>query len=145
MTKTQVEGFKQYVKENAPGFYPIMDSVCVFVPIRDGEDYCYLLENAFGPVLPSSENLKTYSSLLLQYQKDNKIYKPVPTIADDFWTYLSIRHERLAMQLNGEMDVILENGSHKPIILPNAGHVSDNQKQEFFSAWESFNKTLIRI
>jgi len=67
------------------------------------------------------------------------------TIGDDFWNYLIAHHERLSMRLNGQMDVVLEDGRHKPIILPNAGELTENYQREFFGAWAKFSDTLIRV
>jgi len=145
MTKQQVEGFKQYVQLNEPDFYRIMDTVCLFAINRDGEDSYYLMENAFTPIRPNPANIEKYSSLLAQYKKENKIYKPVPDITDDFWNYLLNHHMRLANRLNGNFDVVFKNGRHEPSIGPDAGELAQSDKDEFALAWIGFSNTLINI
>lgn len=145
MTNNQIVDFKKYVLEKDPDFYAIMDNVCVFALAKNGVDYYHLLENAFGRIRPTPSDLKKYSSLLGQFRKENRIYQPVPTIADDFWTYLIDHHERLTYKLDGDIDVVLENDEHKPIILPNAKKLSETEKAEFFTAWAEFSKTLMKV
>jgi hypothetical protein len=145
MTKHQVKGFRQYVQEKDPEFYKIMDTVCIFAPSRDHEDYCYLLENAFGTILPSEANKKKYSSLLTQYKKDRKIYGPVPNIGDDFADYLLHYHERLTCKLNGNFNVIFENGKHSPVIDSNGYTLSKDEMEEFRTAWINFSNGLTKI
>jgi hypothetical protein len=145
MTKQQVETFKRYVQEKDSEFYAIMDTVCVFSVSRDHEDHYYLLENAFGPVLPSEENKKKYFSLLGQYKKEHKIYGAVADIGVDFWDYLWRIHEKLAFKLNGNFDVILENGKHKPVIKSNVLSLTNDDIKEFETAWTNFSNALITV
>jgi hypothetical protein len=145
MTRNQIADFKEYVLEKDSAFHTLMDSVCVFVVAKEGADYYYLLENAFGPILPTKGDLKKYSTLLAEFKKENRIYNPVPTIVDDFWTYLNTHHENLAYRLDGNIDVVLENNQHRPIIEPNARELSQGEKDEFLKAWDEFSSTLMKV
>jgi len=80
MTMKQVVGFKHFVKRVDPEFYAIMDSVCIFSRDEEDEDNCYLMENAFGPVRPTPDNVIKYTTLLKQCKKENRIYEPIPTM-----------------------------------------------------------------
>lgn len=145
MTKQQVELFKEYVQQKDAEFYLIMDSVFVFAIADEKIDHYYLLENAFQEVLPSESNKQKYLSLLIQYKKENKIYNPVPDIADNFSQFLEINYQQLFMKLDWRFDVVLENGQHNAIINEIATDLSEKDKEEFKQAWIKFNASLIRV